>query len=397
MFSHPADLLGLSQIHRVRPHWVELRLARDALGMASRELLHAGPPLQDPGDACAPVVNSIVSAILFEGWAKDAQEARHLYRSGEVHLRPAQDSGCLVPLADVLSPSMWVQQISDAAGLGQDRFSPLNAGMIHPQRVGVFNGQVVEHLRWLNGRLANSLQTALKSTSPHGVDLLAVADQALKGGDDLHANNARASSVLFALLEPGLSGDHGEEVKTFLRDAAPFFLNLWMAACSCMLSAAREIRDCAIVTAAGGNGQHFGVQVAAAPGRWWIAPSVPPTPLEAPSRGVCLPAIGDSAVVDLAGFGAMTTLTQPGRSVPFASLWPDKVNVASLLLGSSHPALTLTQARCGTSSRQVTACGQSPIVALGILDANGQLGRIAGGFFASPMSVFEKAVAEMTR
>ena len=395
--THPADLLGFSRMHRVRPHWRGLHLARDALGMTSKELLHAGPPMRDPLNVCTPVINSIVSAILFEGWATCEEDALSLYRQGEIHLRPAQDLGCVVPLADVLSPSMWVQQVSDAAGLGLDRFSPLNAGMVHPQRVGVFNSQVVDHLRWLNSQMAATLQAALKSTQPEGMDLMRVADQALMRGDDLHANNAQASAILFELLEPALRADRDVKVRDFLGNAAPFFLNLWMAACSCMLSAAQKIQDCAIVTAAGGNGQHFGIQLGATSPRWWIAPSTAPTPLEAPAQGVPLPAIGDSAVVDLAGFGSMTTLLKPARPIPFAPLWPDKAHVPSVLLGSSHPLLPQTHARCGISARTVTASGQSPIVALGILDSGGQLGRIGGGFFSSPLSVFEEALADLKR
>lgn len=391
MFSHPADITGHSKSLQVKPHWIDVAVASSALPMGERDLLHAGPPISSPEAACQPIVNSAISAILFEGWASSSQEAQSMFFNGQVQLKPAQDHGCVVPLADVLSPSMWVQHVRDLTGIGQDRFSPLNSGVIHPQRLGVFSPEVVEQLRWLHTRLGPTLKRALGDLGGDGIDLLASADAGLMRGDDLHANNTHASMLLAQQLERFVDNSHGHDVKTFLRNAPPFFLNLWMAACSCMLSAARGLSDCGIVTAAGGNGYEFGIQTAQTGSQWWVTRATPPVPIAPVVEGTPLPAIGDSAIVDLAGFGAMAHTTAAPRDVPFATLWPHLKDLPSRLLGAVHVGMPLTLPRFATSVRQIQAQSCAPVIALGILDAQGQRGRLGGGFFTSPQIVFDQS------
>src|SRR5580658_10776822 len=67
-------------------------------------LLHAGPPYR--GAPPAPVLNSAIQALLFEGLALDSPAALELLRDGRVQLRSAQDYGIVAPLAQVISSSM---------------------------------------------------------------------------------------------------------------------------------------------------------------------------------------------------------------------------------------------------------------------------------------------------
>ena len=110
-----ADRLAIDRVLAVVPELFALERAADRLHLGRHTLLHAGPPLRDPCAPCTPVLHSAMVAILLEGWADTADQARDMVRSGAIRLYPAQDFGCVLPLADVLSPSMWVQVVRDAA------------------------------------------------------------------------------------------------------------------------------------------------------------------------------------------------------------------------------------------------------------------------------------------
>jgi hypothetical protein len=156
-----ADRIALDRVLDVQPTWSGLERAGDVIEPGGRWLLHAGPPLANPCDACRPLLNSAITAILFEGWATSAEDAETLITSGAVSLHAAQDHDCVVPLADVVSPSMWLQLVSDAGEASRLAYSPLNGGGSHVLRVGVYSTDVLDHLRWINGPFAHALRRTL--------------------------------------------------------------------------------------------------------------------------------------------------------------------------------------------------------------------------------------------
>jgi hypothetical protein len=96
--------------------------------MAERTLLHAGPPFERATAIRAPVLNSAIAAVMFEGWCKDATVAHETIMRGDVTLAPAQDHGVVTPLAFVVSPSMSVLGVSDVRGTAPQRCAPINDG-----------------------------------------------------------------------------------------------------------------------------------------------------------------------------------------------------------------------------------------------------------------------------
>jgi len=388
------DSLACASVLTVRPQWVALRRASDQLGLRDFELLCAGPPLRDPTVPCAPVLNAAVSAALLEGWASTPDQARDMVLAGRISLRPAQDRDCVVPLADVLSPSMWVQVVRDAAGLGRESCSPLNGGMVHPMRAGVFTPAVVEHLRWLDQSFAPALQDAMHQP----IDLLALADEGLYAGDDCHGKTAAATRTLATAFAQRLVGASATTCADYLAQSPGFFLNLWMAASRCMLSAASGTPRASVVIAAAGNGLDFGIQLAGLPGRWFThaadAPRVADSSAELQSSS--LGAIGDSAIVDLLGLGAMTTLSKASvEPAAFAAAWPGMEGMPQSLLRARHPAMVQAQPLLVLDARMIARSAQQPLVSLGVVERTGQRGRIAGGFYRVPAALFAKALAAL--
>lgn len=389
------DAIAVQRILAVDPVLHRVERASEALGLRRNELLHAGPPMTDPGTVCRPILHSAITAILFEGWADSLEEAERLLHSGMVRLRPAQDVNCVVPLADVVSPSMWLQGVDDVR-FSEVSWSPLNGGSERVLRVGVLGSDVLEHLRWINGSFATVLARALRKP----VSLLEIADRGLAGGDDCHGRTSVATAALVEILEQRLSGSEAGSCRAFLRQAPSFFLNIWMASSKLMLDAARGVNGSSIITAAGGNGFEFGIQVASNPATWFTARATPPVLAgdQVTAGAESLGAIGDSAVVDFLGLGAMTT---PAQVVKARHVFPESFRVAAeaprKLLLALHPSFGRTRPFMVTSAQRVIDVGQAPIVSLGVLDKGGRLGRLGGGYYRPPLEIFAHAIANLER
>ena len=392
--THAADLSAAASIFQVEPAWHGLQTAGAALGLSERTLLHAGPPVGAPANLCAPVLNAAVMAVLFEGWAATPEGAERLVLSGAVRLEPAQDRHAVVPLADVLSPSMLLQSVGGRDG-AYAVHTPLNAGNGPAMRVGQRGDDVLAHLRWLNGEFAAVLTRALRQP----LSLLDIADAAVAGGDDLHGRTPVATRALADRLGPALGGDAAaQRSRRFLAQSPGFFLNLWMAASRCMLRAAEGHVGSSIVTAIGGNGSTFGIQVAGLPGKWFVAPAhAPAMPHATPdmvARG--LGAIGDSAVVDAFGLGAMALDLAPETARALAPvIRPGARGLAQRLLIADHPAFRQVRLPAVLSARAVVARRESIMISLGVLDNTGVRGRLAGGLYEPPLAVFDAACAAL--
>lgn len=370
-----ADSKALSLIHSVEPVWTGVRLASDAMDFPPHTILHAGPPV-DLATIAAPLLNSAVMAALLEGWARDMVEAKAKILAREIALAPAQDHRAMVPLAAVLSPGMAVQVVVDRNAPQNKAFSPLNGGMKNAQRFGLAGERVLAHLRWINGNLASTLSIVVDREVP----LIEIADEAIARGDDCHGKTAEATRLVIEKIAPRLGVDTLE--RHFL-DASPgFFLNLWMAAVKCMASAG-EIDGSSIVTAIGGNGVATGVKIGGKPDVWTTIPADPPKGML--DSGYCdadrLGAVGDSALVDAMGFGAMLPAHRKMRD-------PDS---APGILPRTHPGFKRSLVDAGLAARNAGEQFGSPVIALGILDRKGEHGRIGGGLYTVPASLFQAA------
>lgn len=385
------DERALEAVIAVRPVWRSLVRAGDAVGLESKTLLHAGPAFPSPDAITAPIRNSACVAAVVEGAAADLSAAERAIASGEIVLRPAQDYGVVTPLAAVVSASMWLHEVVDAEASARPAYAPINGGSGPAMRLGLCNEDVVAHIRWLNGPFAEALAAAQSGD----LDLIALAAEGLAAGDDCHGRTPAATAALVQRLSPAIEAQ--AEAKAFLDQGPSFFLNLWMAACKCMLAAARGTAGSALVTAAGGNGARSGIQVAGLPDRWFTAPAEPPRGDLGDMPGErALGAIGDSAIVDVAGFGAMAMAYAPAQREQLGRFMPDDgAALPGLLLHRVHPGFDGLGLRSGLSAATVAACGRTPVISLGILDRLGEAGRLGGGIYHMPIEIFTAAAAAL--
>ena len=366
-----ADDLAFERMSACRPLLTGIATAAEALCLSPRTVLHAGPPIDATDVVCTPLLNAIAVAAVYEGWVPNLEAGLALARRGGINLASAQDHGAVVPLAAVLSPGMQVIVISDRAGVGPTICTPLNGGFRDAHRFGVAHEATAARVRWLNRELAPRIERSLASPVP----LLPLAIESLARGDDCHGATTEATR----LLGDALGGWHslGRDVEQFMNSAGSFFLNPWMAASRCILGAAEGVPGAGLVTGMGGNGRCFGIRVAGDPRRWHIAAADAPRPPDASTfEGEVLPAIGDSAVVEALGLGAMAR--------------PDQAAAAVLhgRLASSFAA--------GLSARAVVERGTAPAINLGAIDGGGQRGMLGRGFVHPPLALFEAAVGAVS-
>ncbi len=388
---HTADQQALDVMEGVRPVWNGLVRASDAMPIGDRMILHAGPPVTADRMAKA-VCNSATMAVLFEGWADRIEDAHEMISAGDVVLKPAQDLAAVVPLASVLSPTMLVQVVADANEPKSKAYTTINGGMQHALRLGLSNDEVLDHLRWLNGAFGETLKQAIPE---QGIPLIPLADFGLANGDDCHGRTIASTGQLLAQLEDGLASlSDGTDAIQYIADSPPFFLNLWMAATKCIMQSANGTATSSIITALGGNGIDFGLQLAGMPEHWFTVPSSPPAAVysDGLSEKNALGAIGDSAVVEGLGLGAMAVSFAPEQQKGFAAVLPDDaLRLPKQLLGKKHRNFSQTEILFGTAIREILRQNTSMIIALGVIDIDGEKGRVGGGIYRPPLELFAEA------
>jgi len=387
-----ADRLAFAQAIQAQPLWTHMQSAASAFALDENILLHAGPAFASIGNIPQPIMNSACVAAVYEGIAANFDQAEAMIRAVEIELKPAQDYAVVTPLAAVVSASMPLHCVEDATDPGIRSYAPINGGSRPSLRLGLRSDDVLEHIRWLNGAFCDLLQSGLDQA----IELMPIAASGLRHGDDCHGRTPHATGVLMAELERGIrAGIQDANSKQFIESSPSLFLNLWMAATKCIMRRASGIEASSFITAAAGNGVETGIQISAFPGRWFTTDATPPRgrfDIEVPlSRAQG--AIGDSAVIEALGLGAMAIHLSPQQQTGLGAFLPEnyRERIENLTLGA-HPGFSGLDCKIGLSARAAVDLGYGPMIGLGIVDAQGELGRLGGGVYDMPVTPFADAM-----
>ena len=376
---------------------------RELPGLDRRVLLHAGPPIEWVR-MCGPMQGAIVGAILYEGWARDAEAARALAASGAIRFAPAHHHAAVGPMAGIISPSMPLWVIEDKVS-GRRAYSNFNEGLGKALRFGAYGSDVLERLKWIGIVLAPAVGAALEALG--GVELKPLMAQALTMGDEVHNRNAAASALLLRRLAGALarttSSSQGlAEVLDFVAGNEHFFLNVSMAACKAMLDAAHGVPGSSLVTAMARNGVEFGIRVSGLGERWFTAPaaSVDGLYFAGYSAADAARDLGDSAITETAGLGGFAMAAAPAI-VKFVGATPEdaidnSLRMRQITLGESNvfqlPALDFRGTACGIDARRVVDTGIEPVINTGIAHREPGIGQIGAGLTRAPLACFAQAV-----
>ncbi|MEW5719004.1 MAG: DUF1116 domain-containing protein [Chloroflexota bacterium] len=396
---------------------VGLGIARDVIpGMRDKMILHAGPPLtlrlDAQGDAwermCGPVRGAVIGACLYEGWAQSPDEATRLAARGALTFEPCHHHHAVGPMAGIISPSMPVWIIENAA-FGNRAFCTLNEGLGKVLRFGAFAPEVIEKLKWMETTLYPALDRAVRAMDG-GVDIKNLIAQALYMGDECHNRNKAGTSLFLRALAPALARtcDDRETIARvieFIDRNDHFFLNLSMPAAKALTEPAEGIEGSTIVTTMARNGADFGIRIAGLPGQWFVASAGRVKGLYFPgfTEADANPDMGDSTITETAGFGGMAMAGAPAI-VKFVGGVPQDALDATLemydICAAEHdtfliPALNFRGAPLGIDVRRVVETGIAPRLNTGIAHKEPGIGQVGAGLLRAPIECFVAAFEAM--
>lgn len=339
-----------------------VRVGEAKAGLPERTLFHAGPSYK--GKPPRAVMAAAEQAAVIGGFAEDASTGHAMLEAGSLSLQPAQDHGIAVPLAMVVAPSMWCFEVGDDENVF---YSPVAEGPPPALRFGSSDPLCIARARDWTAEAAHALNPRLANLP----DIESIMRRALRDGDDCHAITRAGNELFLEFL-----GEMPAGVAADIRANPGFVLGVWMAWAAWKLHvSANEIASI------GGNGVEFGLRRRGET-HWMTAPCGPPTgPRFNPQQSApALGAIGDSALVDICGFGGQALSHAPTLAAEWAHLLPP---------GAQSRASAIVHPELGTVDPDaVRATGVTPIINLAILDERGSAAPIGRGFYIVPPTLF---------
>lgn len=405
-----ANKAVVDRIKAARPHWLSVIPAKEAVPalQTGKKLLHAGPPIAF-NDMTGPAKGACIGACLFEDWAKDEVEALALLEGGVVEFIPCHHVNSVGPMGGITSANMPMVVVKNETH-GNYAYCNLNEGIGKVMRFGAYGSEVLTRLRWMRDTLAPVLKSALALVEG-GVDLTAMMGQGITMGDEFHQRNIATSSLLLRALAPKICQlDYPKETLTeviqFLSITDQFFLNIAMAYCKAAMDAGAQIEAGSIVTAMTRNGKDFGIRVSGLGNQWFTAPVNTPEGLffTGYSQAQANPDIGDSAITETFGVGAVAMLAAPGvtRFVGAGGMGAaiDVTEEMSEIYLDHNMLLQMPtwdfQGACiGLDMRLVVETGITPLINTGIAHKEPGIGQIGAGTVRAPLACFEKALVAL--
>ncbi|MDD7752742.1 MAG: DUF1116 domain-containing protein, partial [bacterium] len=218
-----ANRVAFEKLIGARPVLDGCRKAGEAIpGFKRNLILHSGPPVEYK-NMRGPHRMGVVGAAIFEGLAKDEKEAVGMIESGEIELGCANDWNSGGPGAGITSYSMAVLTVTEKNSGTHAVAAPIEGAQGGGLGGwGVYNPEVGENLRLIEGIYAPLLDAALKAAG--GISVADLFAEGLLMGDDEHTRQAATDKqFLAALIEPLMSTD--------LSDAERLTLLRWLNSC----------------------------------------------------------------------------------------------------------------------------------------------------------------------
>jgi uncharacterized protein DUF1116 len=399
-----ANAEALARLTDGLPVLVDCRPAREALELADRTVLHAGPPIEW-SRMCEPLRAAVLCAVRYEGWAANDDAAAALVAAGTVRLEPCHHHRAVGPMTGIITPSMPVFAVENRA-FGTRAHATINEGLGKVLRFGANDPAVLARLNWMATEAGPLLGAGLRASG--GIDLRALMAQALRMGDEMHQRNVAASSLLARALMPGVAKVGGRHhavarLAEFIAGNDQFFLNVAMAAGKALADPAGAIGGSTLVTTMARNGTDFGIRVSGLGDRWLTAPVNTPDGLYFPGFGPddANPDMGDSAIVETVGLGGFAMAASPavarfvgagGMAAALAITQEMREITAGEHPHFRIPTLDDRGSPVGIDVRRVVDTGILPLINTGIAGRKAGVGQVGAGVVRAPLGCFTAAL-----
>jgi len=405
-----ANKLAVERIVNSQPVLIGFDQAINVVpGMTKKTILHAGPPITwDKMNG--PMKGAVTGALVFEGLAKDIEEATVLAASGEITFSPCHEHNCVGSMAGVTSASMFMHIVENKT-YGNIAYTNLSEQLSKILRMGANDESVITRLNWMRDVLGPMLRDAMK-LNPNGIDLRLMLAQALHMGDECHNRNVAGTTLLIQALTPYLiqtdyTTEQKKEVFDFVASSDYFSGPTWMALSKCALDAAHGIENSTIVTTMARNGVEFGIRVSGVSGNTWF--TGPAQKVIGPMFAGYKPEdsgldIGDSAITETYGIGGFAMATAPAIVALVGGTVDDAINFSTKMKeitttenpNVTIPLLNFMGIPTGIDVQKVIQTGIMPIINTAIAHKDAGIGMIGAGITNPPVEAFEKAILALS-
>ena len=353
---------------------------------------------------------AVTGAIVFEGLAKDVEEAAKLAASGEITFSPCHEHNCVGSMAGVTSASMFMHIVENKT-YGNIAYTNLSEQLAKILRMGANDQSVIDRLIWMRDVFGPILRDAMK-LSPNGIDLRLMLAQALHMGDECHNRNIAGTTLLIQaltsyILQTDYTIEQKKEVFDFVASSDYFSGPTWMAMAKCALDSAHGIENSTVVTTMARNGVEFGIRVSGMPGNTWF--TGPAQKVIGPMFAGYKPEdsgldIGDSAITETYGFGGFAMATAPAIVALVGGTPEEAIGYTTKMKeitttenpNVTIPVLDFMGIPTGIDVRKVIQTGIMPIINTAIAHKDAGIGMIGAGITYPPVEAFEKAMLALS-
>lgn len=388
------------------PVWIDIQPAGECVeGLEDHMILHSGPPI-DYENMVMLHQRGMVSAMLFEGWAKTEEEAVARLKAGEIKIDSALNHNTVGAGTGIITKSVAMNVI-------EDRRSGKRAATFPAEGVkfqggfcgwGLYSPEIAENLRYMREEIFPVMREMLHKRG--GLAIKPILAESMQMGDENHSRQT-ASDLLFDkqilpdLFKMDLPKEDIMKAVNYIVETPRFFHCYGQGSARAALAAAEGIEYSTMVTAVCGNGVDFGIKIAGLPGQWFTT-SAPMMEGRYTStkftRADQLPWIGDSCVVECFGMGGLAGAASPivlsMRGATNREAIAQTREMERICITKNHnfpiPALDFDFLPCGIDMRLVLKTGVLPAIHGGMFHYNG--GLIGAGMARVPMECFQKAM-----
>lgn len=399
-----ANKQAIEAMKATDPILIDVKPAYEVIeGLEKNLFLHAGPPIAF-SDMCEPMKGAVYCAAMNEGLAKTAEEAHEMAMKGQLKFSPCHEYDTVGPMTGLTSWSMPVWVVEDRNS-GKRSYANISEGSGVGLRFGEYSTKTLDRLKWMREVLGPILSKALAYHGP--VDLGPIMAQGLAMGDELHMRNHATTSLILKALSGAIghvAGEHTEEILNFIAVGNDqFFLNLAMAASKLVSMNGMGFEGSTVVTVLARNGVEVGVKISGLPDQWFTAPAPHIKGLYFPGRSEAdaNPDLGDSAIMEVAGFGGCAMIAAPAiikflgaKNVDIAHETTHAMYRISLSENAKYtlPIYNFRGIPCGLDAIKIVEQQSTPILNTAIASNKAGVGMVGAGMSTLPVEPFEAAL-----
>lgn len=407
-----ANVDAADMVINADPAWVDIRPAGEVIeGLEDYTVTHSGPPISYE-NMVRLHQRGMVSACLFEGWAKSEEEALALIHGGKLKMISALDTNTVGAGTGIITKSVAMIVIKDRNN-GKIAATFPAEGIVYQGGFcgwGLYSEGIAENLRVMRERLLPPMAEAAKRMG--GMPLKTILAESMQMGDENHTRQTVADFLFQQRLLPEMlkliDEDHDRVLDSirYIMETPRFFHCFGQGASRAAMLGNVGRDYSTVVTAVCGNGVEFGIKIAAMGNEWFTAPAPMMEGKYTSTKYTIadqIPWCGDSCVVECAGLGGLAAAASPIvcnlRGMTLAQSIAQTREMERICVKKNHnypiPNLDFDFLPVGIDARKVIATGIAPVIHGGMFNKEG--GLIGAGMARIPMECFEKALAAFAK